>query len=132
MTIKNFPKPADGVGSNYYVEVNPELCTGVGICVERCPIDAVTLVDGLAVIELARCIGCGLCVPACPENAISLVKKDQEILPPVTSEDLFDTELALKSTLSGKIRNFSLKTFLRLVFRLAALSKKQEEVETTS
>jgi len=123
MTIKNFPKPAEGVGTNYYVEVNPDLCTGVGTCVGRCPMDAVTLMNGFAAIELDRCIGCGLCVPVCPENAIFLVKKKQETLPPLSSEELFDTELALKSTLSGKIRNFSLKTFLRLVFRLASLSQ---------
>jgi ferredoxin len=43
---------------------------------------------------LARCIGCGLCVPTCPENALSLAKKAQEIVPPVTEEDLYDQILA--------------------------------------
>ena len=75
--LQNFPKPAEGVGSSYYVEVNTALCTGVGACVERCPMDAVSLDNGFAVIELTRCIGCGLCVPVCPEDAISLVKKEQ-------------------------------------------------------
>jgi len=117
--IQNFPKPAEGVGGNYYAEVSTERCTGVGTCVERCPMEAVALNNGFAVIEFARCIGCGLCVPTCPEDAISLVRKEQEIIPPVTPEDLFDTELAKKSTLAGRIRNFSLKTFLRIVFRLA-------------
>ena len=117
--IQNYPKPAEVMGSNYYAEVNAELCVGIGTCMERCPMTAVSLDNGFATIELARCIGCGLCVPACPEDAISLVKKEQEILPPVTPEELFDTELALKSTLAGKIRNYSLKTFLRVIYRLA-------------
>jgi formate hydrogenlyase subunit 6/NADH:ubiquinone oxidoreductase subunit I len=83
---------------------------------------AVSLNNGFAAIELGRCIGCGLCVPVCPEDAISLVKKDEEIIPPMTEEDLLDTELALKSTLTGKVRNYSLKTFLRIISRLAPSS----------
>lgn len=117
--IKNYPNPADAVASNYYATVNPELCTSVGVCIERCPLDAISMNNGFAAIELARCIGCGLCVPVCPEDAISMVKKEQEIIPPATIEERFDLELAKKSTLAGKIRNYSLKTFLRVVFRLA-------------
>ena len=117
--IQNFPKPADVVGSNYYARVNTELCTGVGTCVERCPMAAVSMDNGYASVELARCIGCGLCVPTCPENAMVLVKKDQETVPPLTEEDLFDTILAQKSTLSGRMRNYSLKTFLRVVSRFS-------------
>jgi ferredoxin len=117
--IKNYPNPAQAVASSYYATVNAELCTGVGTCVERCPLDAVSLVDGFAVIELARCIGCGLCVPVCPEHAISMTKKEQQIIPPMTMEERLDIELAKKSTLAGRIRNYSLKTFLRVVFRLA-------------
>jgi NAD-dependent dihydropyrimidine dehydrogenase PreA subunit len=117
--IQNFPKPADVVGSNYYAQVDTELCTGIGICVERCPMDAVLMDNGFASVKLARCIGCGLCVPTCPESAIVLVKKDQEIVPPLTEEDLFDTILAQKSTLAGKMRNYSLKTLLRVVSRFS-------------
>jgi electron transport complex protein RnfB len=117
--IQNFPRPADVVGSNYYAQVNTELCTGVGTCLERCPMDAVLMDNGFASVDLARCIGCGLCVPTCPEDAIHLVKKDQETVPPLTEEDLFDTILAQKSTLTGKMRNYSLKTFLRVVSRFS-------------
>jgi Fe-S-cluster-containing hydrogenase component 2 len=117
--IQNFPKPAEVVGSNYYAQVTTELCTGVGSCVERCPMAAVSMDNGYAVVNLARCIGCGLCVPTCPEDAIHLVKKDQETVPPLTEEDHFDTILAQKSTLTGKVRNYSLKTFLRVVSRFS-------------
>jgi formate hydrogenlyase subunit 6/NADH:ubiquinone oxidoreductase subunit I len=118
MMMRNFPRPADVVGSNYHAQVNAALCTGSGVCVERCPIDAVKLVDAVASIDLARCIGCGLCVPTCPENAVRLVKKDQETVPPKTEEDLYDTIMAQKTSFTGRIRNYSLKTFLRVVSSL--------------
>ena len=35
-------------------------CAACGTCVERCPMDAVTLGDeGVSVVDESRCIGCG-------------------------------------------------------------------------
>jgi electron transport complex protein RnfB len=118
--MRNFPRPADVVASNYYAQVNAPLCRGCGTCVERCPIEAVALKDAVSSIDLARCIGCGLCVPTCPENAIFLVKKAQEIIPPETEEELFDRILAPKTTLTGRMRNYLLKSFLRVVSRFSS------------
>jgi formate hydrogenlyase subunit 6/NADH:ubiquinone oxidoreductase subunit I len=95
--VKHLPRPADVVASNYYAQVDTELCLGTGTCATRCPMEAVRMDDTVASIDLARCIGCGLCVPTCPENAIVLVKKAQEIVPPQTEEDLFDMILAGKT-----------------------------------
>jgi len=114
-----FPKPAEVVGSNYYAKVKSDLCTGVGTCVERCPMTAVALDNGFAAVDLTRCIGCGLCVPTCPEDAIYLAKKADETVPPLTEEALFDTILADKRTLAGRMRNYSLKTFLRVASRFS-------------
>ena len=75
--------------------------------------------NGFASVDLGRCIGCGLCVPTCPENAIFLVKKEKEMVPPLTEEELFDTLLAQKSSLTGRMRNYSMKTFLRVASRLS-------------
>lgn len=47
-------------------------CTGCSICVDGCPVDALELVDGVAV--LARpddCTECGICTSECPMGAIS-------------------------------------------------------------
>ena len=119
MMMKAYPNPADVVASNYYVQVNTELCTGVGTCVDRCPMDAMIMDNGYASVKLNRCIGCGLCVPICPEDAISLVKKDKEYVPPLTEEQLFDEILAYKSSLSGRVRIHSMKTFLRVASRIS-------------
>jgi NAD-dependent dihydropyrimidine dehydrogenase PreA subunit len=99
--IKMHPRPADIVASNFFAQVDAELCTGLGTCVDRCPMEAVKMEDGFALVNLARCIGCGLCVPTCPENAIFLVKKEQEIVPPETEEDFFDLILAGKTSIVG-------------------------------
>ncbi len=117
--MKNFPKPAEVVGSNYYVEVDKERCKGTGTCVTRCPLDAVEVKDKLSIVDLARCIGCGLCVPTCPENAIRLVQKAKEVEPPKTEEDLYDAVGAYKQSFKGKVRNSLLKTFLRIASRFS-------------
>ncbi len=74
-------RPSDFLVSNYYSEVKSEDCIGCGECLERCPIDAITIgQDQVAVINLDRCIGCGVCVTSCPNEAISLKQKPDENL----------------------------------------------------
>lgn len=59
--------------TNYLSLINADACTGCGICVDRCPVDAVSLnSDSVAVREEEYCIGCGICARFCPEDAISL------------------------------------------------------------
>ncbi|MDY7010120.1 MAG: 4Fe-4S binding protein [Planctomycetota bacterium] len=54
------------------VKVDIEKCTGCGSCVDVCPVEAISLNDGKAVIDEDTCTECGLCVDECPEEAISL------------------------------------------------------------
>jgi ferredoxin len=62
------------INSTYYLSViDQDACTGCGICVERCPTEAVTLnKDGVAQRDEAACFGCGICARFCPEEAVSL------------------------------------------------------------
>jgi Fe-S-cluster-containing hydrogenase component 2 len=94
--IKNMPAPAYAVASNYYAQVDANLCQGCETCIQRCPMTALTRVDGTTTVDLARCIGCGLCVPTCPENAMSLAIKAQVFVPPQTEAELYDQILAGK------------------------------------
>lgn len=96
---KYLPSPADIVASNFFVEVDTELCAGHAVCVGQCPTNAITVEAALASVDLARCIGCGLCVPTCPEQAMRLVKKAEETVPPATEEDLYDAIMAGKDAL---------------------------------
>jgi ferredoxin len=79
-SLKKQPNPAEAVQSNYYAQVDEELCTGCETCVDRCQMEAVEVVDGISTVLLNRCIGCGLCVTTCPTEAIQLVKKDDDKL----------------------------------------------------
>lgn len=51
--------------------IDPELCCGSGECIRVCPLDAIRLVDGTAVIDHDKCDLDGICIPACPRHAIS-------------------------------------------------------------
>jgi electron transport complex protein RnfB len=69
--------------ANYYALVDSNECTGCGICVDRCQVDAVSIVDGLVVVYKEKCIGCGLCVTGCPEEAVRLeLRPSSEIADP--------------------------------------------------
>ncbi|GAH75980.1 unnamed protein product, partial [marine sediment metagenome] len=94
--LKQFPHPADFYASNYYSEVNPELCTGCEECIDICQLDALTMVDSVATINLDRCIGCGNCVPICSSSAIELQKKEEELLPPEDAAALYVSIMSKK------------------------------------
>ncbi len=51
--------------------VDKEKCTGCEACVSVCPVEAITIVDGKAVISDA-CVDCGVCIEQCLVKAISL------------------------------------------------------------
>jgi hypothetical protein len=48
-----------------------------------------------------------------------LVKKENEVVPPVTDEDLRDAILAPKKTFRGRMRNTFIKTFMRVAARFS-------------
>jgi Fe-S-cluster-containing hydrogenase component 2 len=52
-------------------QVKNSICIGCKKCISVCPVYAITLVNGKAVIEGSECIGCGRCAQVCSANAIS-------------------------------------------------------------
>ena len=80
------------INSTYYLSViDPDLCSGCGICVERCPTDAIRLNDEGTTAERDEksCFGCGVCARFCPEGAISLQEglRRVMVLPPRLRSD---------------------------------------------
>jgi ferredoxin len=74
------------INSTFYLSViDPQICTGCGICVERCPTDAISLTEaGWAQRDENACLGCGVCSRFCPEEAIALKEGIRKvfIMPP--------------------------------------------------
>jgi electron transport complex protein RnfB len=90
-SLKKQTKTAAQVKINYFAKVDDELCTGCETCLERCQMEAIDVVDGLANVDLDRCIGCGLCVTTCPDEAILLNKKPEDQLyePPKSGAETY-------------------------------------------
>ena len=88
---KKLSNPAAHWAHNFYAEVDTEMCTGCGICAEKCQVDAANVDDRneYATIDLDRCIGCGNCVVNCPSDAMRLVKVEVETAPPEDRTDLY-------------------------------------------
>lgn len=49
-------------------------CIACGKCVKVCPVEAITIEDSKASIDLLKCTGCGKCVEACPTRAIYMTE----------------------------------------------------------
>ncbi len=56
------------------MKIDPNLCIGCGSCAPYCPVEAIDLEDGKAMVDLGRCVECGTCVRAdpCPFDALSV------------------------------------------------------------
>jgi electron transport complex protein RnfB len=111
-SVKKFPRPADFYVTNYYAEVDPDLCTGCGTCAERCRLEAAVINDGVACINLDRCIGCGNCVVTCENEAVKLVKKKKENPLP---KDMTGLQMKILSKRKGKLN--LLKTGIKLMLK---------------
>lgn len=103
-------KHAEGITpSNYLARTNDETCIGCGLCVKRCPMDALQLEDHpeikdrvtvvaadnekgkkelknkqgkLAVLETKLCVGCGVCAFKCPSKSLVLERREEIDHPP--------------------------------------------------
>ena len=99
--------------SNYRIKAEDQTCTGCGLCVKRCPMDALQLKDEPAVkgrktvvtaddgkeksltnktgkvvtANADLCIGCGVCAYKCPSKSLTLVRNEVEHHPPQTGRD---------------------------------------------
>lgn len=59
--------PATKTGARTVCDVS---CIGCGLCVKKCPADAIHVVEFRAVIDYDRCLSCGACGDVCPRHAI--------------------------------------------------------------
>ena len=60
--------------SGYVAQVDHDLCTACGTCVDVCPFNALFMENEGSVLDWGKCMGCGVCAGQCPAEAISLVR----------------------------------------------------------
>ena len=99
--------------------VNEDTCVGCGVCVDECPVGAITLKeDQKAIINEDECIRCGRCHEVCPEEA---VRHDSERIPQEVEANIEKSKSLLKhfETLQEK------QAFLE---RMVRYFKKQQKV----
>ena len=77
--------------SNYRVRTHPETCAGCGLCVKRCPMNALKLekhpeaknrFGKASVLNPDLCLGCGVCAFKCPTESLVLERRAEITEPP--------------------------------------------------
>jgi len=88
--------------ANYHGVIDPDRCSGCGICAQRCQVRAISLGDGPVLVDRERCIGCGLCVTGCPQEAARLQRKPEaEIVEPPVDFAMWERERLRNRGLGG-------------------------------
>ncbi|TXT58964.1 MAG: hypothetical protein BAJALOKI1v1_1510009 [Promethearchaeota archaeon] len=102
---KKGAQPAKFFATNFYAEIDDELCVGCGLCEDRCNMDAISIIEEKSVIDLDKCIGCGVCIPSCVNDAISLQKKEEELVPPKNTIATYMKIMENKAKLARALKN---------------------------
>ncbi len=62
-------------------------CMGLGTCVKECPFDAISIKDGIAVVDKEKCMACSKCIAVCPKHLISLIPYKAKVAVACSSTD---------------------------------------------
>lgn len=66
------PQFSESAGVDQYVpQVDPDLCSGCGVCADVCQFNAIILLKEKPKVFPSLCHGCGSCTLQCPEGAIT-------------------------------------------------------------
>jgi len=119
------------IRTNFYPKIDSNKCTGCGICVKKCPVDAIKIENNIAIVDLEKCFGCGVCNRFCPSKSIVMEKRKETAFVP---KDGFERAV-LTAINKGKLQNlifdnYSLwsnnimRQFLGIILNLKPIKKK--------
>ncbi len=66
-------------------------CLGLGTCKEYCKFDAISVIDGVAIIDEEKCVMCGKCIEVCPKFIIGRKPASKEVVVECSSKDFGKT-----------------------------------------
>jgi NAD-dependent dihydropyrimidine dehydrogenase PreA subunit len=94
------------------MQVNLVKCTGCGKCLETCPVEAISIIEGKAVIDVDTCLSCQTCVDFCCEGAISeaimLETQSMKAIQPINVPNLpvFSSRPISRHTWAGPVLSY--------------------------
>ena len=104
------------------IQVDPKQCTGCGDCISVCPVSAILILEGIAVIDHSTCNLCQICIKACPSKAISAIDLAVSTVPlepqPNSAMEIVEAEPVFSQTRYSIISALA-NTGLRIIPRLA-------------
>lgn len=89
---------------NHEILYFQERCTACGICLKRCPEEAIEIKDNTVFVDENKCTICGKCTDFCPNNAREYVGRDftvQELMKEIIKDEAFYDESGGGVTFSG-------------------------------
>lgn len=97
------------IHSNFILHPRRRECVGCGLCVKRCPVNALSMETTpqgeRPVVNKDICLGCGVCVRCCPKEDLELVPRPERVIPPVNTVHRAVVMAAERGTLQELIAN---------------------------
>lgn len=88
--------------SNYIAEIDMTTCNNCGLCVKKCPVDAIFAKNGITSVNKNWCLGCGVCANFCNTQACKMKARPKKITVPENTLH----KVVLSAIHQAKVGNF--------------------------